>query len=190
MMVEFDGRWEPSSTDDQVLGLSALVRLYETSDGWVSLAAPSNGDWLRLSEALSQFDDLAGEPRFASSSLRSEHDQLLVQRLCAIFKQQSAAKWQEQMLAADVGCIECVQAGPETIYVGALAEEHGWLATVEHPMIGAYPRLGPYAGFSRSRTLATAGSTKGQHTRSILEETGFDESAITDYAERGIVAFS
>jgi len=190
MMVEFEGRWEPSSTDDQVLGLNALVHLYETNDGWVSLAAPSNTDWLNLSSALAQFDDLAGEPRFESSSLRAEHDQLLVQRLCAIFTQQSAADWQKQLLAVDVGCIECVQAGPETIYVGTLAEEHGWLATVEHPMIGAYPRLSPYAGFSRSRTVATAGGTKGQHTRAIMEEIGFDESAIADYAERGIVAFS
>lgn len=190
MMVEFEGRWEPSTTDDEVLGLSALLHLYETSDGWVSLAAPSNRDWANLTSALVSFDDLAAEPRFASSSLRAEHDGLLVERLRGIFKQQSADAWQELLLAADVGCLKCVQEGPDTLYVGPFAEAHGWLATVEHPMIGEYPRLGPYAEFSRSTTIATVGGTNGQHTRAIMQEVGFDAAAIDDYAARGVVLTS
>jgi len=190
MMVEFEGRWEPSTTDDAVLGMSALLHLYETSDGWVSLAAPSDRDWQNLTAALAPFDDLATESRFANSSLRAEHDALLGQRLAAVFAQCPAEQWQELLLAADVGCLTCVQEGPDTIYVGPFAQAHGWLATVDHPMIGEYPRLGPYAEFSRSRTVATVGGTNGQHTRAILEEVGFDASAIEDFAARGVVLTS
>jgi len=186
MMVEFEGRWEPSTTDDEVLGMSALLHLYETSDGWVSLAAPSNRDWTRLAAALAPYDDLAAEPRFASSSLREEHDGLLVERLRAVFAQRPAQEWQDLLLAADVGCLKCVQEGPDTLFVGPFAEAHGWLATVDHPMIGEYPRLAPYAGFSRSTTVATVGGTLGQHTRAIMEEVGFDSAAIDDYAARGV----
>lgn len=187
MMVEFDGRWEPSATDAEMLGMNALLHLYETSDGWVSLAAPSSRDWDKLTAALAPFEDLTTEPRFASSSLRAEHDALLVDRLSAIFMKQPAQVWQEQLLSVDIGCVKCEQDTPGNLFVGPFADAHGWLATVHHPMIGEYSRLGPYAEFSRSQTVATAGGSLGQETRSIMEEVGFHRMTIDDFKNRGII---
>jgi len=189
MMVEFEGRWEPYGTGTDILGYNATMRLYETSDGWVSLAAPSNGDWQKLTTVLNAFGDLAGEVRFANSSLRAEHDELLISRLAGIFKQQSAQDWQDLLLAADVGCLKCVQDQPFNMFIGNFARESGWISDVVHPMIGEYPRLGPYASFSRSTTVSTVGGTKGMHTRGIMEEIGFSEESTQDYAARGVVTF-
>lgn len=187
MMVEFEGRWEPYNAGTDVLGFSALMRLYETSDGWISLAAPGNRDWKNLTSVLIPFDDLASDERFMNSSTRQEHDVLLTQRLGFIFKQQSAQEWQDLLLAGDIGCLKCVQEMPHNMFISDFARECGWIADVVHPMIGMYPRLGPFAQFSRSKTIATVGGTKGMHTFSLMTEVGFEEDEIKDYAARGVV---
>ena len=58
--------------DPLQLGHGALDRLYETSDGWVCVAASAEKHLAALSEALGL--DLAGDPRFAGRDARQAHD--------------------------------------------------------------------------------------------------------------------
>jgi len=185
-MVEFNGRWEPSTTDDQILGFSALERLYETADGWVSIVVTTDAEWSRLVEALAGVADL-GDARFANASLRSEHDGALAGTLGAAFMQRTAAEWEQHLLAAAVPVIGVNTEQAEHIIIGDLGVEHGWVARVESPIVGEYPRLAPYQVFSRSTTVALPGNTKGQHTRSVLAGAGFTDEQIAGFVESGLV---
>ena len=64
-MIEFTGRAPLAQCDADFLGLGALYRLYEASDGWVFLAAPTDSDWETLRTALdgrADLDDRASPP--------------------------------------------------------------------------------------------------------------------------------
>ena len=65
----------------------------------------------------------------------------------------------------------------EVNYVGDFGREHGYLATVNSPVLGEYPRLGPIVSFSRSATTATVGCRLGQHTRTAEEQACIDAFA-------------
>ncbi|MDP2014985.1 MAG: CoA transferase [Actinomycetota bacterium] len=186
-MVEFNGRWEPSTTDDEILGFSALERLYETADGWVTLSVTTDAEWTRLATAMNELADLGSDIRFANASLRAEHDGALTQALAGAFAKRSANEWEQDMLKAGVPLLEVNTGAAEHIIIGELGIQHGWVTRVESPVVGEYPRLSPFQQFSRSLTVALPGNTKGQHTRSVLTKAGFTEEQILGFAEQGLV---
>jgi crotonobetainyl-CoA:carnitine CoA-transferase CaiB-like acyl-CoA transferase len=186
-MVEYEGRGAAPTADSEALGFSALYRLYETAEGWVFLAAPAPGEWTALSAALAPYADLAGDARFATAELRRAEDAALAEVIGAALAQRPAREWESELLCQDVGCVVVDDRPVEELFVGELAETHGWLATVDSPVLGAYPRLGPFASFSRSGTVATVGCTLGQHTETVLREVGYTEAEVADMAGRGII---
>ena len=74
-MVSYDGRAPAPTVDTQMRGFGSLYRLYQASDGWVFLAAPTHREWERLASALP--GDPVGwtaDERFSSPESRHAHD--------------------------------------------------------------------------------------------------------------------
>ncbi|MEO3787551.1 CoA transferase [Actinocorallia sp. B10E7] len=186
-MLEYEGRPEPAKVDAQGFGLNARYRLYETAQGWVFLAVPSDGDWRDLT-AVPAFAGLAADPRFATDEARKAHDAELTEGLAEVFATRPAADWERDLLAADVGCVMVDERPVEKNYMGEFGRAHGYTAEVDSPVLGEYTRVGPLVGFSRSATTATVGCSLGQHTRKVLGEVGYDEKAIEDLEARGVIA--
>ncbi len=63
--------------DIRQLGLGALYRLYETSDGWICLAAFREPHWAALAQAVGG-RSLAADDRFLDPGARQAHDRELV----------------------------------------------------------------------------------------------------------------
>jgi len=186
-MVEFNGRWAPSTVDSEVFGFSALERLYEAADGWVTLSVTTDAEWTRLAAALAPYVELAGDSRFINSSLRAEHDGALITILAEVFAKRPGADWESDLLETGVPLMEVNTEKSEDIAIGELAIAQGWVARVESPIVGEYPRMAPYQRFSRSTTVALPGNTKGQHTKKVLQESGFSEAEIAEFVEQGLV---
>jgi crotonobetainyl-CoA:carnitine CoA-transferase CaiB-like acyl-CoA transferase len=188
-MVEYAGRPPTPAADGELYGYSARYRLYSAADGWIYLAAPGEEEWPALAAALADSIDLAGDARFADEASRRAHDDDLAAALAAVFARKPAKHWEDQLLAADVGCVVAHDEQPEVVLqskdFGAAAD---LLVEVEHPTFGEHPRLRPYVEFSRSQTIAEPGVLAGQHTDKILGELGFDAAAIDSLRSRGIVA--
>ncbi len=187
IMVEYPNQPDAPTADAELYGLGPLYRLYPTGDdGWVFLSAPKPSEWERLVAALGAEDVLKADARFASADARQQHARELAAVLVEVFGKQKAAQWESQLLAADVGCVEVNTMPPNRVYMTELAEAHRWVAPAESPVIGEYPRLRAYAGFSRSTTINPAGCTIGQHTSQVLREFGFSDEYLADLVARSI----
>ena len=188
-MVQYEERPATQAADPELLGYSALYRLYRAADEWVYLAAPSPGEWDALCRALSGEVDLAADRRFADEAARVSNDAALAEVLEGLFASKPAQHWEDTLLAADVGCVVAHRDPPETVLQSAeFAGAADMLVEVEHPTFGQHVRLRPYIAMSRSTTVAEPGSLAGQHTDAILEELGYSVEAIADLRERKIVA--
>ncbi|MDO8731536.1 MAG: CoA transferase [Actinomycetota bacterium] len=183
-MVEFEGRWPESSTDIEILGVSALQRLYETAAGWIAISVTTQREWESLAELLWIPND---DQRFMSGPLRHEHDDELVEMLSKLFLAHEAVEWEARALVAGVPLLEVNTERPELIFLGPIAEEHGWVTRIESPIVGEMPRLSPFQKFSRSKTQALPGNTVGQHTAKVMREIGYSDAEIAEFAERKVI---
>ena len=188
-MVEYAGRPETPTADEDLYGYSALYRLYEASDGWIYLAAPQPREWDSLVRSLADDADLSDDERFTSPEQRRANGAMLAGLLAGIFKTKPAQHWEDHLLAHDVGCIVAVPEFPEDVLQDdTFGRGHGLVVQVEHPTFGDHPRLTPYIQFSRSETIAEPGVLSGQHSDSILRELGYSDEAIADLRNRKVVA--
>ncbi len=188
-MVEYKERPPVQAADPQLLGYSALYRLYEAADEWIYLAAPTQRDWEALCAALPDGADLAVDDRFADAGSREINDTVLAETLESVFASKPAQHWEDVLLAADVGCVVAHREPPERVLQSdEFAGAADMLVEVEHPTFGDHVRLRPYVSFSRSATVAEPGVLAGQHTDAILNELGYSSEAIADLRARKIVA--
>ena len=107
-MVEYKERPGTATADAELLGYSALYRLYRAADEWVYLAAPTADDWTSLSSALADAVDLVGDPRFSTEDARVANDAALAEVLEGIFAAKNAQHWEDTLLGGGCG----VRGGP------------------------------------------------------------------------------
>jgi crotonobetainyl-CoA:carnitine CoA-transferase CaiB-like acyl-CoA transferase len=187
-MVEYEGRPATPMADPELYGYGARYRLYEAADGWIYLAAPAEGEWADLVEALTGEVDLAADPRFADEAGRCANDDALAAVLAGVFAAKPAQHWEDHLLSHDIGCVVAHDEPPEAVLQ---SEQFGaacdLLVEVEHPTFGDHPRLATLVEYSRSQTVAEPGVLAGHHTDAILAELGYSAESIADLRERKIV---
>ncbi len=187
-VVDFEGNPGPATPDADLRGLCALYRVYDALDGWVFLAAPAGHEWQPLVEALAPYVDLAGVDRFATTESRLRHDAELVDVLAATFSTRGKDDWEQDLLAADVGCVAVSTTVIERVLKSdEIGRASGYLADVEHPTFDQHSRLAPLVRFSRSATQAKPGVLAGSSTDAVLTELGYSDTQIEDLRDRKIV---
>ncbi|GJE37891.1 CaiB/BaiF CoA transferase family protein [Methylobacterium persicinum] len=165
--------------------LNAPYEAFETADGWITIGAANQTNWLRLLKAIGM-DSLAEDPRFAHNRDRMANREDLAATLAPAFRAQSSESWLARLEAGGV------PAGP-VLDVNAMHRDPQTLARemvveVEHPRIGTMQTLGLPVKFSGTPgRVHGAAPLLGEHSRSILAEAGYDEAAIDDLITRGIV---
>ncbi len=171
-----------------MFGLNARYRLYEAADGWVFLAAPMPRDWEPLAAALAPHGDFTRDERFATEDDRTRNDAALANVLTAIFRSRPATDWERELTAQDVACVVAEKGSPDGLIMDgddALGRTMDIVVDLEHPVIGAYPRLTPLAKLSRSRGLTGGAPLLGQHTDAVLAEIGYSAEQIDGLARAG-----
>lgn len=190
VMVEYEGRPEPPVADKDILGFSALYRLYPAAaDGWVFLAAPSDREWARLTAALPGAARLAADPRFADAAARQANDPALAAELAAIFVGRPAEAWERELVAADVACVVSAPAPVEQHYMddGSVGDLCDFRTTSRHPILDEAPRLKALIRFSRAATVTGDAGLVGQDTAKVLAEYGYSSADIERLAAEGVI---
>ncbi len=170
---DYEGRLPRPTQDPGGYGLSALHRLYQSSDGWIFLDCPFQDEWRRMCETLNR-PDLLTDPRFADPDSRAANDAALIAELAAEFSQKPALEWESLMTSADVGCVQTEDRGMYHFFSEDPHVEHNRLRVdVEHPRFGPLWRYAPILDFSHTKSVAGPGILRGQHTIPILKELGY-----------------
>lgn len=163
---------------------SAPNEAFETSDGWIMVAAYMGGRWVRLCEAIGH-PELLREDRFASSALRTSHRPLLRERLNAIFRTRSTAEWVEKLRAADILCAKV--AGYDDVVAHPQVEANRMLTELHVGGHGSIRVTGfPINSVQENARTSTAAPRLGEHTREVLEQLGLSAESVGRLIERGI----
>jgi crotonobetainyl-CoA:carnitine CoA-transferase CaiB-like acyl-CoA transferase len=152
-----------------------------TSDGWIVVACAKERLWRAFCAAIGD-PELADDERYASFAARRCHREQLVAHLREVLRRDTTANWLEVLIAHGVpsGAVNDLPSAledPQAIARGAVVE-------VEHPRLGTVRHIAPAVRVSERPLAPRLAPTRGEHTRTVLRESGCAEELI-DELERG-----
>lgn len=164
---------------------SAPNESFQTQDGWIMVAAYNGDRWARLCDALG-IAEFAHDERLASSSSRVENRQFMRQILNDAFRKKESAYWMERLRSADILCAKVAQYADVETHPQAL--HNSIFTSFDHPDFGHIKTV----GFPVNSMLSNAEPHDmpplcGQHSRQILEKSGFSAEQIETYYATNIV---
>lgn len=165
--------------------LNAPYQAFRTADGWITVGAANQGNWLRLLEALGA-QHLANDPRFALNQGRMGHLPELTEELTRYFEKETSAVWLERLEKAGVPAGPVLDVKQMHVDPQALARE--MIVETTHPSAGRVKSIGLPIKFSDTPGSVTQPAPRfGQHTRDVLREHGFSDAEIDQLAASGVV---
>lgn len=163
---------------------SFIDLIYETTDGYITVAVNTDKQWTALTQALERPDWL-GDPRFLTPTLRHENidDRLtLTQNVLAT---NSSAYWLERLEAHDVPCAPVLTRSDMITHPQIQAT--GIVVELDHPQAGRVRQARPAATFSVSQPdLSNGAPMLGAHTDALLASAGFTETEIAALRADGV----
>jgi itaconate CoA-transferase len=156
---------------------------YRCSDGkYVNFAAASNAAWTAFGTNVIERPDLAEDPRFATNEGRVAHRTELEREVAAAIATRTQDAWITAMHAHDIPCGRVRDLGemlqhPQLQATGAFIEQPS--------RVGAIPFVRSPIELPRAPSRRGPVPLRGEHTRPILAELGYDEHAIIGMLERG-----
>jgi len=167
--------------------LNAPYQAFRASDGWITVGAANQENWLRLLEAL-EAQELRDNPRFANNAGRMRNLPALVAALTPLFERRTVDEWllrleQSGVPAGPVLDIAQMHADPQ-----ALARE--MIVETTHATAGQVKAIGLPIKFSETPGgVRNAAPVLGQHTREVLRGLGYSDEEIDRLASLGAVQF-
>ena len=165
--------------------LNAPYQAFPTSDGWITVGAANQGNWLRLVDALGA-TELQNDPRFLTNAGRMRNLEALTATLTPLFKRRSSAEWLRRLEQAGVPAGPVLEIGQMHTDPQALVRE--MVVKTAHPTAGDVKAIGLPIKFSD-----TPGGVRrpaplfGQHTREVLRANGFSDKEIDQLLAQGVV---
>lgn len=165
--------------------LNGPYQAFPASDGWITVGAANQENWLRLVSAL-EAPELRDDPRFANNAQRMTNLPPLVDALTPLFKRRTMADWLARLEAAGVPAgpvldIAQMHADPQ-----ALARE--MIVETVHPVAGKVKAIGLPIKFSETPGgVYRPAPVFGEHTREVLREQKYSEKEIDHMLEQGAV---
>jgi crotonobetainyl-CoA:carnitine CoA-transferase CaiB-like acyl-CoA transferase len=177
------------SNRDQT-GWGPLDRLYPTAEGWLAITCADAEQFIALCQTVG-CADMATTEQF-EGVIEGPPDSDLSEALEAALSSRPAGEWFELLNGAGVPC-EIVA---EMSYMGEFfdREDHlrsGRVVEYVHPIAGPVRAIGHLIRLSDTPGLIRGPAPQlGEHTREVLEELGYSNGQITDFASAGVAVSS
>jgi crotonobetainyl-CoA:carnitine CoA-transferase CaiB-like acyl-CoA transferase len=164
---------------------SGLGNAFETSDGWLIVAANNEAMWTRICEAL-EMPDLLKDPRFATRQDRSDRAEELEQEVAGWFLERTMQEASDHLSRFSVPC------SPVNDVAQAANDPHlserEILMEVPDPIAGSIHVAGKMIKFSRTPMVVGSTPMVGEHTEEVLRDVlGYSEERIRALEESGVV---
>ncbi len=180
----YEGRPPNPKGSLDCIGVSALQRFYECSDGWIGISATKPAQFHQVAVALGHAE-WAGRMT-AEQALAEPRDGTLAGLIEEALRPLPRQEALDRLLAREVPCAPALRV--DEIFDDPYLAANGFLNEYEHPQMGPIIGVRTYAdwartpgGFPRRAPLA------GEHSVEILREFGFDEDRIAWLVEQGTV---
>jgi crotonobetainyl-CoA:carnitine CoA-transferase CaiB-like acyl-CoA transferase len=157
---------------------SAFDLIYETADGYMTVAALTDRQWAGLARVAERPEWLEDE-RFKTPALRQQNIDARLELTQEALLQRPAADWLERLTAAGVPCGPVLTRNqvirhPQVAALGLVVE-------TEHPRAGRLRQTRAAARFSQTRPEIRRGAPAlGEHTAEILSEHGYSATEIAE----------
>ncbi len=163
---------------------SFIDLIYETADGFMTVAVMTNKEWAALTRALERPQWLE-DARFQTPALRDQNIDARLEMTQDVLKTRTTEEWLERLEAAGVPCApvltrEQVIAHPQVIASGILIES-------EHPTAGRLRQTRAAARFEAPMLVRRGAPRLGEHSQEILRELGLAEEAIAALRQERII---
>ena len=155
---------------------SVLDLIYETADGYMTVAALTDRQWAGLAHAVERPEWLTDE-RFKTPALRQQNIDARLELTQEALRTRPTAEWLERLTAAQVPCGPVLTRNqvirhPQVAALGLVVE-------TEHPRAGRLRQARAAARFSATPTVIREGAPAlGEHTEAVLAELGYSPAEI------------
>ncbi len=163
---------------------SFIDLIYETTDGFISVAVQTNKEWVALTRALERPEWLEDE-RLRTPAGRHEHIDERLQMTQDVLRTAGSAHWLERLEAQGVPCAPVLTRSE--VIAHPQVRENAIILESDHPHAGRLRQARPPARFSRTTAgLRRGAPALGEHTREILLEAGYGEADIDALQASGV----
>jgi crotonobetainyl-CoA:carnitine CoA-transferase CaiB-like acyl-CoA transferase len=174
--------------DQHVTGRTAasfIDLIYETLDGFMTVAVMSDKEWAALARALERPEWL-DDPRFKTPALRDQNIDDRLQLTQDVLKSRTTGEWLERLEAEGVPCAPVLTRDEVIRHPQVLAS--GILMETEHPVVGRIRQTRPAARFAKTPPRFRRGAPLlGEHTDEILGEVGLSRQEIAGLRARNVI---
>ncbi len=159
--------------------------VFQTSDGYINIAAAGNDIYHRLCKALDAMH-LANDPAYATGKARSDNRDALNAVIEAVTVKRTSADWIERLNAAGV------PSGPiykmNEVFDDPQVKHLGIARKVHHKVLGDIEVIGQAIELSRTPwSIRSATPEAGEHTDVVLGELGYSAAEIEGLHGRKVV---
>ena len=157
-------------------------RPYPTKDGYISVIAHSDAQWVKLFEAMG-VPELIDDPRFNSVPARSSNIDAVYATLTEGMKLRTTDEWLAELRPGDIPCGKANSLAD--LFTDPYLTETGYFESHEHPVEGDVVIPAIPARFSQSPpNVHRLWPKLGEHTREILTEAGCSRAEIEAILDR------
>lgn len=167
---------------------TAPYGMFEARDGWAVLVADTETRWASLCDALG-LSELKDDPRYVDNAARIANKDALVEAITAVTRTLKRSEIEQKLLAVDV------PASSVLTFIEAYTSDHanaaGLTQLVDQPKIGTMRFYSNPIRFDDELTPVRSGAPLlGADTTEVLKDLGYDDAAIQQLYNDGVVASS
>ena len=180
-LIDHEGYERDEVEGRQARRFDALNGLYETADGWLTLA---EANWQALTE-IEAFAHLSEREEFATDELRYKNDSLLSDAISEVLIHRNAEDWLSELRLAGI------QAARNNDIAGILSDDYmrkqELIVSEDTPELGEVIHAGVAPRLSETQPILGATPTFGEETEAVLLELGYEVEEIDALRAEGVI---